>query len=517
MSLVYCNDSIGAEENLSIKQMLLTPGDLAKAHAHLESQCKKCHENFERSNQSPLCLDCHKSIHDDITKKQRFHGHLSQAQTENCKSCHSDHLGKDADIVGLDKDNFDHGLTGFKLHGAHQKIECIDCHNNRHHQSEKKFTDFRVEKHQCVDCHVDVHKGKLGSKCSKCHSESRWKKTAFDHDKTDFPLLGKHKNLVCSQCHQNHRYKDTSTNCISCHLSKDKHFGVMGEKCQDCHSEKGWGKTKFNHNKQTHFSLSGRHESLACEACHRKNLPLKLSQQCIDCHREDDIHKGSNGDKCQNCHNEKSWGKSNFDHNKDTEFALIGAHKDVSCHSCHKVDSKGETSVAGDQCIDCHKTIDPHHGSLGKDCASCHQQIAWNRDTQFDHDFSKFPLTGAHKTLLCENCHFDENFQKVSHQCQQCHSGNDIHEGTLGKDCAHCHNTVSFSSWEFNHNKQTKFILDGAHQNLQCSLCHRQDIPDPVHPSTTCNSCHQQDDIHHGDFGPDCEQCHSTEVFDDVR
>ncbi len=505
------------DNELSLKQMLLTPGDLIQAHANIESQCKKCHEHFDQSNQSPLCLDCHKGIQQDIHKHKNFHGSMTHHEIDNCKTCHSDHLGRDADIVGLDKDNFNHQHTGFPLKGQHLNLDCKGCHNEKNKSGKKKFTDFKIKKSECVDCHKDVHKGKLGDNCSQCHSEKGWLKSDFNHDKTDFPLLGGHQQLPCSSCHLNQQYKGTQTACVACHLSKDKHFGVMGKKCQNCHEEQKWTKIRFSHHKDTDFDLTGHHKKLACESCHLKNQSLKLSQQCIDCHKDDDIHRSANGSECKQCHGTVSWGKTDFNHNQDTQFKLVGAHKQISCESCHSSGIKGKTNVKGRNCADCHKAIDPHQGDLGNECGDCHQQQSWKKDTVYDHDFSRFPLTGAHSNLLCENCHFDADFKNVEKECESCHQGNDIHKGSLGKSCADCHNTVSWNSWKFDHNKQTKFLLEGAHQRLSCELCHSQQIAEPLHPEQRCNSCHQQDDIHHGDFGPDCQQCHSTETFDDVR
>lgn len=505
------------DEELSLKQMLLIPGDLTQAHANIESQCQKCHEHFDQSNQTPLCLDCHKSVQQDINEKKNFHGSMTNHETDNCNSCHSDHLGRDADIVGLDKDNYNHDHTAFHLKGRHSNLDCSSCHNAEHRSGKKKFTDFKIEKFECVDCHKDVHKGKLGDDCTQCHSEKGWLQSDFEHDKTDFPLLGQHKNLACSSCHLNQQYKDTQTECISCHLSKDKHFGVMGKKCQNCHEEQKWSKTKFNHHKDTEFDLLGHHKKIACESCHRKDLPLKLPQQCIDCHKDDDVHRGANGNECKQCHGSISWGETEFDHNQDTQFDLVGAHKKISCESCHSSGLMGKTNVKGRDCVDCHKANDPHQGNLGKECESCHRQQSWKKDTVYDHDFSQFPLTGAHSNLLCENCHFDADFKRVEKDCENCHKGNDVHKGSLGKSCANCHNTVAWITWKFDHNTQTKFLLEGAHQRLSCELCHSEEIADPLHPEQRCNSCHQQDDIHHGDFGPECQQCHGTEVFDDVR
>ncbi len=400
--LVFSTNLFAAEDNeLSLKQMLLTPGDLASAHSKFDNKCKQCHVHFDKLNQTPLCLDCHEKIADDLTSKKGFHSFLKPQQTENCIGCHTDHKGRDADIIGLDRDQFDHDFTDFKLNGEHRSVTCDSCHKREQKDSaDIKNKGFKIATKQCVDCHEDVHEGKQGEKCSDCHNEKSWLDNSFDHEKTDFPLHGEHQQLSCESCHSNHKFEKGRTECVSCHLGKDKHLGLFGNVCKDCHQEKDWKKTHFDHFKDANFQLNHQHRVISCESCHRKDLPLKLPKECNDCHKLDDVHQGGNGEDCSQCHSEKDWKKTQFDHSKDTDFQLNGAHLKVNCEGCHRVTSKQQSessTVAGSECFDCHKTIDPHKGELGKDCASCHNEISWSKDVLFSHDFSHFPLSGAHQ------------------------------------------------------------------------------------------------------------------------
>ena len=67
------NFSAQAEDELSLKQLLLMPGKLTEPHADLETKCESCHVHFEKSNQSPLCLDCHEEVANDLKFDKGFH------------------------------------------------------------------------------------------------------------------------------------------------------------------------------------------------------------------------------------------------------------------------------------------------------------------------------------------------------------------------------------------------------------------------------------------------------------
>ncbi|HEV7431739.1 MAG TPA: cytochrome c3 family protein, partial [Steroidobacteraceae bacterium] len=92
-------------------ESLLMPGPLASAHAKLEAVCSNCHDRTDRTRQSALCLDCHKPIAADLSEHKAYHGRMANAGSGRCVGCHTEHLGRDADIVRLNVAQFDHERT----------------------------------------------------------------------------------------------------------------------------------------------------------------------------------------------------------------------------------------------------------------------------------------------------------------------------------------------------------------------------------------------------------------------
>ena len=491
-------------------ETLLMPGEVIQGHAKLESECSSCHVRFRKGTQKELCLDCHKEVNKDIKGKRGYHGRLPDIANTDCKSCHSEHLGREADIVHLDPLSFKHTQTDFPLRGAHTSVACSACH-----KAGKKYAEAPS---RCSSCHgkQDPHKGNLGEDCQNCHTTQNWQKFDFDHDKTDFPLHGAHRDTACNTCHINERYKKTAKTCNSCHALDDVHKGVNGPDCADCHNERKWRESDFDHGRDTKFALKGKHADARCERCHVDPVKDKTPDTaCVSCHRGDDAHHGRYGTKCQSCHSETSWKKARFDHARSTKFPLEGRHEQLVCSACHRGDLyKEQLSV---QCNSCHQVDDVHRGQEGKQCERCHQASGWGDSIVFDHGLTRFPLLGLHATVPCEECHVSSAFKDTPHDCISCHKDDDDHKATLGTACHTCHNPNSWGVWLFDHNEQTDFELLGAHRELHCSDCHNRPADDGVSQSKQCNTCHKSDDIHRGQFGSDCARCHSTESFRDVQ
>jgi hypothetical protein len=489
-------------------EKLVMPGPVTAAHQKVENECAKCHAPFNKGDQKSLCIACHDKVGADIKAGRGFHGRDSAARSRECRTCHSDHKGRAFDIVGLNKEAFDHGSTNFKLSGAHATAVCAACH-----APGRKFRDAPG---RCVDCHEnrDVHKGNLGKDCISCHTPEAWRKAAFDHAKTKFPLTGAHAKVQCSACHPSARYKETPLACISCHGLSDVHQGVFGGNCDQCHSAASWKTAKFDHAK-TDFPLRGRHGALACALCHTPAMKsAKLASGCVDCHKADDVHKGTNGTVCRDCHGEVSWKTVSFNHDKDTKFPLRGGHKKAVCTDCHKQGPKKVRLQA--TCASCHGDADPHKGQLGTACAACHGETAWTDQVRFDHDMSGFPLLGLHVGAPCEACHMTAAYKDAGVGCTDCHLAEDAHKGALGPSCANCHNPNGWAFWRFDHGAETDFALQGGHENLACDACHRPGT-EPQKLADACISCHAGDDIHNGRFGARCERCHGVDNFKKVR
>ena len=564
-------------------ESILAPGKLVQAHVKWENDCAQCHVKFDRKAQDGLCMSCHKEIGSDMRTRAGYHG---RNKPQACNVCHTDHKGRSAQIVLLDKKQFDHNQTDYALRNKHQKVECEKCH-----VAGKKY---RQAPQDCSACHRkdDVHKGSLGQKCADCHSDVGWKETTrFDHDKTRFSLTGKHIDVKCSGCHKTSEYQDTPRTCIGCHRKDDDqkgHKGQFGEKCESCHDAKAWKPSSFNHDADTKYVLRGKHRTTKCTDCHKGNVyRVKLSEDCYACHKADDKHKESLGRDCGSCHSERSWKEpAKFNHDQ-TSFPLLGKHVQADCKDCHK---SAMFKEAPKDCYSCHKKEDKHEGTLGKSCADCHSERDWKatagrfnhdltkfqlrnahadvklkcsgchkdlksyRDTpldcyschkkddkhegqqgkqceqchsdrswkvdKFDHNLSRFPLTGRHNAVVCKDCHKNALFRDTPRDCFSCHKKEDKHKLKFGESCESCHNTRAWSIWEFDHAKRAKYPLDGAHKKVKCESCHKQEAPkgkDSAPVGTNCVACHRSDDVHDGQFGMRCETCHQTEHWKKIK
>ena len=249
-------------------------------------------------------------------------------------------------------------------------MACEQCHRDAPKPKAKR----EPLKTDCYSCHRlhDEHKGQYGRKCKSCHSTKGWKKTTFRHDKTDFPLKGKHKKVACADCHAGDIYKEElGVHCIDCHRSHDVHGGQQGKQCADCHNEESWsGKVAFDHD-LANFPLLGAHATVACEECHASGNFKDAKVSCVSCHAVDDTHRRRLGANCGTCHYVGDWKAWDFDHDKKTDFKLEGAHRGIVCEACHRevVTEKIELST---DCSYCHLSDDAHNGGFGRRCGRCH-------------------------------------------------------------------------------------------------------------------------------------------------
>lgn len=371
---------------------------------------------------------------------------------KECRVCHTDHKGRDAKIVVLDVAKFDHSKTDFSLLGAHGRGDRVGCKHC--HLAQKKYSEAPVV---CTGCHRkdDKHKGSLGDNCSNCHNERDWSDAKFDHSKTKFVLGGKHVEVACKKCHVDpSRYKEASRECVACHSKVDKHKGQYGKKCETCHTDLNWKKIEFEHDLKTRFKLLGKHDAVKCLACHKGPLyKEKTPTQCVACHRKDDVHKGGVGEKCATCHNEEKWKVSSFNHDKDTKFPLVGKHTSTKCDACHA------------------------------------------------------SATGKAKS---------GNREKLATTCIGCHKKDDKHKERFGPKCESCHAEKDWKSIHFDHDRDTKYHLQGKHNKVKCTDCHSGKVYEQK-LNIDCASCHKKDDVHKDALGPRCAACHDEKSWKDAR
>lgn len=485
-------------------EKLIMPGPVSRAHEKLEADCSSCHDRADRARQTSLCLDCHEEIAADIRSATRYHGRMENARGGQCRGCHTEHLGRNADINKLSAAGFNHALANFPLDGAHTSLPCGTCH--------RSGKPYRRAPSGCLDCHQknDVHRGSLGSECASCHDSSSWSDTRFDHQATDFPLTHRHLEVSCAACHPGQKYKGTPRQCAGCHQPDDVHKGSQGSQCASCHSTADWRSQRFDHTRETGFALLGRHAAIGCGDCHRSgNTKDPVPKDCAGCHRTDDRHAARFEEQCGDCHGNEDWRVPDFDHAAKARFRLEGAHAKLDCHACHTAAVADQK--LGSECLDCHRADEPHGGGLGRKCAQCHEASKWS-EVDFDHDQSSYPLTGLHVIVTCAECHPTKRFNDAPRDCAGCHARDDIHNGGLGKNCGDCHTPNGWKQWDFDHATHTRFPLTGTHAKVSCGDCHLRP-QNAVKPSMVCGSCHSGNDVHAGRFGAECQRCHGTVSF----
>jgi hypothetical protein len=401
---------------------------------HAGSKCADCHKKGADYKEAPrTCIGCHKR--DDEGPK----GHKGQ-YGERCDSCHGAKAWKPS-FFNHDAD------TKYVLRGKHRTTQCADCHTGHLYKQNLGTT--------CIDCHrkdddgPKGHKGSLGRDCASCHVEAGWKEKAkFDHDRTRFPLLGKHGDVKCTPCHKSANYKEAPRECIGCHKKDDKHEATLGAQCESCHNERDWRNvSRFDHDK-TRFKLRNAHAAskVVCKSCHSDLKHYRdTAMDCVACHKNDDKHVGQLGPKCDSCHGDRDWKVPRFDH-AATRFPLVGKHVPVKCAECHTTPRYKD---APRDCYSCHKKDDTHKLKFGTACESCHNARAWGI-WNFDHTRrTTYALTGAHPKVACERCHTQpaqagKPAAEVGTNCIGCHRRDDTHDGAFGPACEQCHVTDSW-------------------------------------------------------------------------
>jgi len=448
---------------------------LAGKHAPLA--CERCHA-------PPLVAD--PLVKELLAKDPRRRTFLGAPAMASCATCHFDEhrgqLGADcARCHGADdwkRTLFKHEkpFTDYALTGKHATVACDKCHARVEDPRPARATltapvhasyaRYRPVAHgSCLDCHEDVHHGRFGTSCVRCHATDDWKRIvsgatsdrAF-HETTRYPLAGAHQAVSCVACHgpfpgQAAVFKPLPFQaCTDCHA--DAHVGQLarrgaqGAACDRCHDVTGFQPIRFGleEHDRLPFRLEGAHRVAACGSCHpheprlaerfpaaareelaRRGRPVKLALslydvagdlgRCETCHA--DPHEGqlARPQGCAACHAVESWRKVRFDHARDSRFALAGKHAPAPCAACHRPEPSAAGAVIRYRplelaCAACH--ADPHAGQLAiagppgsrSDCARCHGTDDWKR-TLFKHEkpFTDYALTGKHAKVACERCH----------------------------------------------------------------------------------------------------------------
>jgi hypothetical protein len=395
---------------------------LGKTFLGLKRDCVPCHTDVHKGQFGPKCASCHgqsawkpvtgfdhtktayplTGLHVNVgcdkchpalpavagstAVSRKFKGIPFQP----CTSCHADaHAGRlgpgcatchtTAGWKKTDPRAFDHDRTAYPLRDRHATVACARCH--------VPGKAMRVKHELCTDCHADVHAGQFArrvdqGRCEACHDVKGFTPARYavdEHQKSAYPLAGGHLAIPCDACHRRDaqkvmRFRFAATRCIDCH--RDPHRGELDKYnpkggCESCHKVESWRAVTFDH-ASTRFPLAGGHTKTPCSKCHakvdagtpRERMRLTgLALACEGCHK--DAHadqfatEGGTVTSCARCHDAVAWKATKFVHDRDSSYALRGAHARVACDGCHKAEATAGVTVVRYKplrsgCKDCH-------------------------------------------------------------------------------------------------------------------------------------------------------------------
>lgn len=184
-------------------QRAVRPGALSQPHAFLENNCAACHTAV-KGVEATHCIVCHA---DNTALLQRqpsaFHADIA-----SCTACHLEHQGRVPSTTMMD----------------HVALAQIGLRQMRQepHRSVKARDDFATW----------LVKGATGAPPSAT------------------PQLQREEALL---------------NCATCHQTKDRHVGLLGNDCAQCHATTKWTIPEFRH-------------------------PSPVSQSCAQCHQAPPSH-----------------------------------------------------------------------------------------------------------------------------------------------------------------------------------------------------------------------------------
>ncbi len=379
--------------------------------------------------------------------------------------------------------------------------------------------------------------------CSLCHKTTGWKvdikSLSFNHDSTNYKLIGQHKTVNCRSCHKSLEFSTAKNECIDCH--DDLHETTLGPDCSKCHTPKSWIVENISEiHRQGRFPLTGAHQITDCKACHKSASMRRfepLGVECIDCHRNTYLattkpnhQQAGYSTDCVQCHSagSRGWDATNIEH---SFFPLTAGHA-INCKLCHTTGNYAKLPV---ECVSCHQkdynaaaTINHQQLNFSTACLDCHTTASGWKPAKFtEHDPRFFPIySGRHSDVWndCTECHKQTDNYAVF-TCIDCHEHakskmDDEHKDEGGYEynsiaCFTCHPRGD-TEGAFNH-AATNFPLTGAHKGGTCISCHTKGF---AGTGTDCKSCHKDkfdqalEPVHTtAGISDQCEPCHNTTAW----
>ena len=245
-----------------------------------------CHAPTRRiARRLPTCIDCH----------QQGGPARGQARHRLCTTCH--------DAKTLAERHVRSREDRLPAHDKHREVPCAACHVGQHYKGTPK---------QCVACHVpdDVHKGSRGPQCANCHSTTDWRLAEVRSREGDriCPRGQARPDRLRRLPSQRQPEGADPQGLRRLPPGAGRARQPPGPDCGQCHGNEKWKPPTFDHTRDGHWELTGRHQKVRCHTCHTAAVATqKLPTDCASCHRASDVHAASSVTECDQCHTTEGW------------------------------------------------------------------------------------------------------------------------------------------------------------------------------------------------------------------
>jgi hypothetical protein len=175
-------------------------------------------------------------------------GELSQPHAflaNNCAACHTPNKGVEAQ-------------------------NCIVCHADNKSVLARQPSAFHADIAACSACHLE-HQGRIPSTTKMDHAAlariglKQVQKSATAHDPQLAALVAWMNQTDAAPHAPQLQRAESQLNCATCHQTKDRHRGLFGNDCAQCHDTTKWTIADYRH-------------------------PSSASQSCAQCHQAPPSH-----------------------------------------------------------------------------------------------------------------------------------------------------------------------------------------------------------------------------------
>ena len=193
------------------------------------------------------------------------------------------------------------------IHGV-EGAKCIVCHANNENLLQRQPTAFHATIGRCAECHIE-HRGVSVRPVVMDHAALA--RLGLSELSTSAPdtenriTANRIRNWMSGPSGASNRL-DATLNCATCHATKDRHLGLFGNECSECHGTEQWTIAEYRH-------PSAR--SLDCAQCHQ--APPSHYMEHFAMVSKKTVGQGTLGgsqccdnvqvNQCYRCHQTTSW------------------------------------------------------------------------------------------------------------------------------------------------------------------------------------------------------------------